>query len=164
GIAKVLTGYPTFTEALAATKAGPVAFTPRYGAPEQFNKARGPSGPWTGVFALRLLLVWLLSGQKARAGLDPAQPYVAPADRAPAPLPVSPPPTRPAPHCPSLGRRRATTPQRSTPRPATQTPAPSPTPPSPPRASPPPAPHPPPTSPPPPRARAPSSKARRAPA
>ncbi len=80
GIAKVLTDYPTFTEALAATKAAPTAFTPRYGAPEQFNKARGASGPWTDVFALALILVELLTGKKALEGDDPTQLYVAAAD------------------------------------------------------------------------------------
>src|SRR6185503_11850039 len=77
GIAKVLTDYPTFTEALAATKMGPTAFTPRYGAPEQFNKQRGATGPWTDVFALALILVELLTGRKALEGDDPTQLYVA---------------------------------------------------------------------------------------
>jgi serine/threonine-protein kinase len=87
GIAKVLTDYPTFTEALAATRAAPTAFTPRYGAPEQFNKARGPSGPWTDVFALGLILVELLTGQKALEGDDPTQLYVASADPSLRPTP-----------------------------------------------------------------------------
>jgi serine/threonine-protein kinase len=87
GIAKVLTDYPTFREALAATKATPAAFTPRYGAPEQFNKARGPSGPWTDVFALGLILVELLTGDKALEGDDPTQLYVAAADPARRPTP-----------------------------------------------------------------------------
>jgi serine/threonine-protein kinase len=80
GIAKVVTDYPTFREALAATQAAPNAFTPRYGAPEQFNKARGPSGPWTDVFALGLILIELLTGEKALLGDDPTQLYVASAD------------------------------------------------------------------------------------
>jgi serine/threonine-protein kinase len=80
GIAKVLTDYKTFTEALAATKNAPAAFTPRYGAPEQFNKSRGASGPWTDVFALALILVELVTGQKALEGDDPTQLYIAAAD------------------------------------------------------------------------------------
>jgi serine/threonine-protein kinase len=80
GIAKVLTDYPTFTEALEATKAGPTAFTPRYGAPEQFNKQRGASGPWTDVFALALILVEMITGRKALDGDDPTQLYIAAAD------------------------------------------------------------------------------------
>ena len=51
GIAKVLTQHSTFTAAPAATQKNPTAFTPGYGAPEQFNKKRGATGPWTDVFA-----------------------------------------------------------------------------------------------------------------
>ncbi|WP_437912242.1 bifunctional serine/threonine-protein kinase/formylglycine-generating enzyme family protein [Sorangium sp. So ce302] len=82
GIAKVLSDHPTFTEALAATRQGPSAFTPRYGAPEQFNKARGATGPWTDVFALGLIFVELVSGRRALEGDDPTQLYVASADPA----------------------------------------------------------------------------------
>jgi serine/threonine protein kinase/formylglycine-generating enzyme required for sulfatase activity len=87
GIAKVLTDYPTFTEALAATRAAPTAFTPRYGAPEQFNKMRGASGPWTDVFALGLIVVELLTGKKALEGDDATQLYVASADPSLRPTP-----------------------------------------------------------------------------
>jgi eukaryotic-like serine/threonine-protein kinase len=80
GIAKVLANHPTFTEALAATRQGPSAFTPRYGAPEQFNKARGATGPWTDVFALALIFVELVTGKKALEGDDPTQLYIASAD------------------------------------------------------------------------------------
>ncbi len=80
GIAKVLVDYPSFTSALEATKAGPTAFTPRYGAPEQFNKQRGATGPWTDVFALALIVVELVTGQKALDGDDPTQLYIASAD------------------------------------------------------------------------------------
>ncbi|MBK8254359.1 MAG: SUMF1/EgtB/PvdO family nonheme iron enzyme [Polyangiaceae bacterium] len=79
GIAKVLTD-TTMTEALAVTRQGPSAFTPRYGAPEQFNKQRGASGPWTDVFALGLILVELCTGKRALDGDDPTQLYVASAD------------------------------------------------------------------------------------
>ncbi|XXT16608.1 bifunctional serine/threonine-protein kinase/formylglycine-generating enzyme family protein [Sorangium sp. So ce429] len=82
GIAKVLADHPTFTEALAATRQGPSAFTPRYGAPEQFNKARGATGPWTDVFALALIFVELVSGKRALEGDDPTQLYIASADPA----------------------------------------------------------------------------------
>ncbi|MFO0591230.1 MAG: SUMF1/EgtB/PvdO family nonheme iron enzyme [Polyangiaceae bacterium] len=79
GIAKVLTD-TTITEALAHTRAGPSAFTPRYGAPEQFNKQRGATGPWTDVFALALIVVELTTGRRALDGDDPTQLYVASAD------------------------------------------------------------------------------------
>jgi eukaryotic-like serine/threonine-protein kinase len=80
GIAKVLTEYTTLTQALDSTKQTPTAFTPRYGAPEQFNKQRGATGPWTDVFALALITVELLTGKKALEGDDPTQLYVAAAD------------------------------------------------------------------------------------
>jgi serine/threonine-protein kinase len=87
GIAKVLTDYQSINEAMAATKAAPTAFTPRYAAPEQFNKARGASGPWTDVFALALILVELLTGRKALQGDDPTQLYIASADTTVRPTP-----------------------------------------------------------------------------
>ncbi|HSN98671.1 MAG TPA: serine/threonine-protein kinase, partial [Candidatus Nanopelagicales bacterium] len=80
GIAKVLTDCASVTEALAATRDGPSAFTPRYGAPEQFSKSRGATGPWTDVFALALIFVELVSGRRALDGDDPTQLYVASAD------------------------------------------------------------------------------------
>lgn len=80
GIAKVLTEHASFTEALAATRQAPTAFTPRYGAPEQFNKQRGASGPWTDVFALALVFVELVSGRRALEGDDPTELYVMAAD------------------------------------------------------------------------------------
>ncbi len=77
GIAKVLAAHATFTASPAATMDRPTAFTPRYGAPEQFNKRLGATGPWTDVFALALILVELVSGQRALEGDDPTQLYVA---------------------------------------------------------------------------------------
>ena len=79
GIAKVLTD-SHFTAAPAATKKQPSAFTPSYGAPEQFNKKRGATGPWTDVFALALILVELVSGERALDGDDATQLYIAAAD------------------------------------------------------------------------------------
>ncbi len=82
GIAKVLTGQAAFTAAPAATQRQPTAFTPSYGAPEQFNKKRGATGPWTDVFALALILVELVYGERALDGDDATQLYVAAADPA----------------------------------------------------------------------------------
>ncbi|HTJ84370.1 MAG TPA: SUMF1/EgtB/PvdO family nonheme iron enzyme, partial [Polyangiaceae bacterium] len=82
GIAKVLSDQGTFTTALESTGVAPTAFTPRYGAPEQFNKQRGATGPWTDVFALALVLVECVSGRKALEGDDPTQLYIASADPA----------------------------------------------------------------------------------
>jgi formylglycine-generating enzyme required for sulfatase activity/serine/threonine protein kinase len=44
------------------------AFTPAYGAPEQFSRAIGTTGPWTDVFALALVLLELSSGRAPLAG------------------------------------------------------------------------------------------------
>ncbi len=82
GIAKVLTQHATFTAAAAATQQTASAFTPCYGAPEQFNKKRGATGPWTDVFALVLILVELVSGERALDGDDATQLYIASADPA----------------------------------------------------------------------------------
>ena len=44
------------------------SFTPAYGAPEQFNRAYGATGPWTDVFALTLVVVELLVGREPLSG------------------------------------------------------------------------------------------------
>lgn len=82
GIAKVLASNPTLTQMMAETNIGPTAFTPRYGAPEQFNKKRGATGPWTDVFALALIVVELASGRMALDGDDPTELYISSADPA----------------------------------------------------------------------------------
>ncbi|HZO11771.1 MAG TPA: serine/threonine-protein kinase, partial [Polyangiaceae bacterium] len=82
GIAKVLAQHATFTAAPAATQKAASAFTPSYGAPEQFNKKRGATGPWTDVFALALILVEAVSGERALDGDDATQLYIAAADPA----------------------------------------------------------------------------------
>lgn len=82
GIAKVLTQHGTFTAAPAATQKQASAFTPSYGAPEQFNKKRGATGPWTDVFALALIVVEAVSGERALDGDDATQLYIASADPA----------------------------------------------------------------------------------
>jgi serine/threonine-protein kinase len=67
GIAKVLADIPGD---VAATAGLPSVFTPAYGAPEQFDKRRGPSGPWTDVFALALVFVEVVIGERALLGTD----------------------------------------------------------------------------------------------
>ncbi len=86
GIAKVLT-HTSFTQAPAATEKQATAFTPSYGAPEQFNKKRGATGPWTDVFALALIFVELVTGARALEGEDATQLYIASADPAARPTP-----------------------------------------------------------------------------
>jgi serine/threonine-protein kinase len=82
GIAKVLSQHARFTAAPAATQKSATAFTPRYGAPEQFDKKRGATGPWTDVFALALIFVEVVSGKRALHGDDVTQLYIAAADPA----------------------------------------------------------------------------------
>jgi len=80
GIAKVLAEHARFTASPAATQQKSAVLTPEYGAPEQFDKRRGATGPWTDVFALALILVELLIGQRALEGDDPLQLYVSSAN------------------------------------------------------------------------------------
>jgi len=44
------------------------SFTPLYGAPEQFNRAFGATGPWTDVFALALVAAEVLAGREPMSG------------------------------------------------------------------------------------------------
>ncbi|WP_437609067.1 AAA family ATPase [Sorangium sp. So ce834] len=56
------------------------AFTPLYGAPEQFDPRLGATGPWTDVFALGLILLQLASGKQPLDGSDWADLYLAAVD------------------------------------------------------------------------------------
>ncbi|MEZ4385612.1 MAG: bifunctional serine/threonine-protein kinase/formylglycine-generating enzyme family protein, partial [Nannocystaceae bacterium] len=68
GIAKVM--QTESEEALHLTGDQEVMFTPQYGAPEQFNRKLGASGPWTDVFAMALVLVEVLTGRRPFAGTN----------------------------------------------------------------------------------------------
>lgn len=46
------------------------SFTPAYGAPEQFTRSAGSTGPWTDVYALTLMLVELVTAKPALEGDD----------------------------------------------------------------------------------------------
>ncbi|UQA55177.1 bifunctional serine/threonine-protein kinase/formylglycine-generating enzyme family protein [Polyangium aurulentum] len=87
GIAKVIADNASITRALESTGATPSMFTPHYGAPEQFNRRFGATGPWTDVYALALLLVELASGKQALEGDDATQLYIATTDVAVRPTP-----------------------------------------------------------------------------
>jgi formylglycine-generating enzyme required for sulfatase activity/serine/threonine protein kinase len=80
GIAKVLSEVSSMTQALAETGASVKAFTPQYGAPEQFHRRFGATGPWTDVFALALVLIELASGQAALGSGDTTQLFIASSD------------------------------------------------------------------------------------
>jgi serine/threonine-protein kinase len=73
GIAKAMQEGETATQRQTKTSSGFSAFSPGYGAPEQFHsKKYGPTGPWTDVHALGLILVELLAGRPALEGEEMA--------------------------------------------------------------------------------------------
>ena len=81
GIAKVLAESDSVTRAFEQTGGTVAAFTARYGAPEQFSRRFGATGPWTDVFALALVLVEVVLGTPALEGTDAAQLFVAASDK-----------------------------------------------------------------------------------
>lgn len=87
GIAKVLTETASVTQAMAETGTSIQAFTPQYGAPEQFDRRYGATGPWTDVFALALVLIEVVTGRPALDGQDTIQLMVASANPAKRPTP-----------------------------------------------------------------------------
>ncbi len=62
GIAKVMAEHAGSVAALAHTGKDITSFTPNYGAPEQFSRSHGATGPWTDVFAMALILIEVLRG------------------------------------------------------------------------------------------------------
>ena len=87
GIAKIFTDTPTLTTALAQTGKGMTVFTPQYGAPEQFSRRFGATGPWTDVFAFALVLVEVICGRHALEGGDFVQLCVSATDEEHRPTP-----------------------------------------------------------------------------
>jgi len=81
GIAKVMTENAGLTRALQATGNDIRSFTARYGAPEQFSRRMGATGPWTDVYALALLFIEMVTGRPALDGDDIQQLYVASTDK-----------------------------------------------------------------------------------
>ena len=63
------------------------SFTPLYGAPEQFNRVHGSTGPWTDVFALALVVAEVISGKEPMSGDHLMQLAVASADPTTRPTP-----------------------------------------------------------------------------
>jgi eukaryotic-like serine/threonine-protein kinase len=67
GVAKMMSeGSASATQ--ARTGQHVTSFTPEYGAPEQFDRAFGATGPWTDVYALALVVTELLAGKPAMQG------------------------------------------------------------------------------------------------
>ena len=62
GIAKVMAEHAAQNTAAAMTGKEITAFTPNYGAPEQFSRSHGATGPWTDVFAMALIAVEVMRG------------------------------------------------------------------------------------------------------
>ncbi|HET9929732.1 MAG TPA: bifunctional serine/threonine-protein kinase/formylglycine-generating enzyme family protein, partial [Polyangiaceae bacterium] len=73
GVAKMVTDNTQLQAALAKTGTSVTSFTPQYGAPEQFSRNLGATGPWTDVFALALVATELLTGRPALDGDDVVQ-------------------------------------------------------------------------------------------
>jgi formylglycine-generating enzyme required for sulfatase activity/serine/threonine protein kinase len=70
GIAKVVQDVQKIAGAFAKTSGQITSFTPAYGAPEQFSRAHGATGPWTDVFALALVCVEVLTQRDPLDGDD----------------------------------------------------------------------------------------------
>jgi eukaryotic-like serine/threonine-protein kinase len=73
GVAKMMLDNQSVQTALGATGRNVTAFTPHYGAPEQFSRRHGATGPWTDVYALALIAVEMLSGREPIQGRDVAE-------------------------------------------------------------------------------------------
>lgn len=68
GIAKVVQS--AADQGMTKTQGQLTSFTPSYGAPEQFSRTHGATGPWTDVYALALILGELVAGKYALEGED----------------------------------------------------------------------------------------------
>lgn len=66
GIAKVMQAQ----NALKATGAQISSFTPSYGAPEQFDRSFGATGPWTDVYQMVLVMIEVMRGGLPALGGD----------------------------------------------------------------------------------------------
>jgi formylglycine-generating enzyme required for sulfatase activity/serine/threonine protein kinase len=73
GIAKVVQDIQRQAGAFQQTQGEVSSFTPAYGAPEQFSRTHGATGPWTDVFALALIFTELLTQEAPLRGDDLTQ-------------------------------------------------------------------------------------------
>jgi formylglycine-generating enzyme required for sulfatase activity/serine/threonine protein kinase len=87
GIAKVVQDAQKMGGAFTKTSGQITSFTPAYGAPEQFSRSYGSTGPWTDVFALALVLVEMMTGKPPLEGDDFMQIAYASADKTVRPTP-----------------------------------------------------------------------------
>lgn len=78
GIAKAMPEGETATQRATQTQSGFSSFSTGYGAPEQFqSKKYGPTGPWTDVHALGLILVEMVTGRPPLDGDAAHAPHAA---------------------------------------------------------------------------------------
>ena len=68
GIAKVVNDAQKMAGTFAKTSGQITSFTPAYGAPEQFSRTHGATGPWTDVFALALIIAEMITGKEPLEG------------------------------------------------------------------------------------------------
>jgi eukaryotic-like serine/threonine-protein kinase len=73
GVAKMVSEHAKLDAALAKTGMAITSFTPRYGAPEQFTRSYGATGPWTDVYSVALVASEMLAGRAALQGEDLVQ-------------------------------------------------------------------------------------------
>jgi hypothetical protein len=69
----MVSDHAKFNAALAKTGVAITSFTPRYGAPEQFTRSYGATGPWTDVYSIALVACEMLAGRVALQGEDLVQ-------------------------------------------------------------------------------------------
>jgi eukaryotic-like serine/threonine-protein kinase len=63
GIAKVVQDAQRMAGSFQKTTGQTTSFTPAYGAPEQFSRTFGATGPWTDEFALALIVTEMVTGR-----------------------------------------------------------------------------------------------------
>ena len=73
GVAKMVSDHTMLNAVLAKTGVAITSFTPQYGAPEQFTRSYGATGPWTDVYAVALVASEMLAGRAALDGEDLVQ-------------------------------------------------------------------------------------------
>jgi formylglycine-generating enzyme required for sulfatase activity len=87
GIAKVVQDAQKMAGAFTKTQGTVTSFTPAYGAPEQFSRTHGATGPWTDVFSLALVMSEILTHRSPLEGDDFVQLGFASANAAVRPTP-----------------------------------------------------------------------------